>query len=405
MRGRAEPVSTNEREFVVAALKAENAIRVDGRRPHDLRTMSVTFGEATGHVEATLGKTRCACLHHSIFYGLDVDADAICPSLCSVLCVVTAEIVEPRADRPTEGLLQFYTELSPMAAPDIRPGRQSDKAIEIGRVLERGLRESKAIDTEALCILAGKKVWSVRVDMHVMDHDGNLVDCANLAAVAALRNFRKPEVVVTGETVVVFAPEDRAPTGLSMNHLPLCISFCFFEDGELMVLDPTVKEEEVGEGTMILAQTVHRQLCGIKKSGSPHLTVDQIKQCTEIAAVKVGEIMGWLQSELDADDERRTTSRMAAGASKRNFASQEETQREEERRNREVELSDFLSVGQPGTVKPPPTAAPQSSVVEVDATMQVDSDEEEVLVLPATKEQQETGGESPAKKRKKKPKK
>lgn len=47
-----------------------------------------------------------------------------------------------------------------------------------------------------------------------MDHDGNLVDCANLAAVAALRNFRKPEVVVTGEVVVVFAPEDRPPTGI-----------------------------------------------------------------------------------------------------------------------------------------------------------------------------------------------
>ena len=57
---------------------------------------------------------------------------------CSVLAVVTAEIVEPRADRPAEGLLNFFTELSPMAAPDIRPGRQSDKAVEIGRVLERG---------------------------------------------------------------------------------------------------------------------------------------------------------------------------------------------------------------------------------------------------------------------------
>lgn len=52
--------------------------------------------------------------------------------------MVTAEIVEPRKDRPAEGLLNFYTELSPMAAPDIRPGRQSDKAVEIGRVLERG---------------------------------------------------------------------------------------------------------------------------------------------------------------------------------------------------------------------------------------------------------------------------
>jgi len=57
MRGRADATSTNEKEFLIAALRDAN-IRVDGRSPHDLRTMSVTFGETTGHVEATLGRTR-----------------------------------------------------------------------------------------------------------------------------------------------------------------------------------------------------------------------------------------------------------------------------------------------------------------------------------------------------------
>lgn len=59
--------------------------------------------------------------------------------------------------------------------------RQSAFGIELGRVVERGLRESRAIDTEALCIVAGEKVWSIRVDIHILDHGGNLTDaCSTL---------------------------------------------------------------------------------------------------------------------------------------------------------------------------------------------------------------------------------
>lgn len=45
-----------------------------------------------------------------------------------------------------------------MASPAFEPGRPPESAIELGRIVERGLRESKAIDTEALCIVAGVKV-------------------------------------------------------------------------------------------------------------------------------------------------------------------------------------------------------------------------------------------------------
>ena len=28
------------------------------------------------------------------------------------------------------------------------------------------------MDTESLCVLAGKKVWSVRIDLHILDNGG-----------------------------------------------------------------------------------------------------------------------------------------------------------------------------------------------------------------------------------------
>ena len=47
-------------------------------------------------------------------------------------------------------------------------------------------------DTEALCIVAGEKVWQLRVDVHILDHGGNVIDAAALAAIAALQHFRRP---------------------------------------------------------------------------------------------------------------------------------------------------------------------------------------------------------------------
>lgn len=38
----------------------------------------------------------------------------------------------------------------------------------------------------------------MRVDLHVLDHQGNLVGACGLAALAALMAFRRPDVTVGG---------------------------------------------------------------------------------------------------------------------------------------------------------------------------------------------------------------
>jgi exosome complex RNA-binding protein Rrp42 (RNase PH superfamily) len=34
------------------------------------------------------------------------------------------------------------------------------------------VEESRAVDMEFLCVVAGKHVWSVRVDLHILDNGG-----------------------------------------------------------------------------------------------------------------------------------------------------------------------------------------------------------------------------------------
>lgn len=80
---------------------------------------------------------------------------------------------------------------------------RSEDEVLISRVVEKALRRSRAIDTEGLCIVSGEKVWQIRVDLMFLDHDGNLVDCACIAAITALLHFRRPDVTVSGEDVTI----------------------------------------------------------------------------------------------------------------------------------------------------------------------------------------------------------
>lgn len=57
-----------------------------------------------------------------------------------VLGFVTSELVQPYRDRPNEGTLAIFTEFSPMADLSFEIGRPGEFAVELGRIVDRGLR-------------------------------------------------------------------------------------------------------------------------------------------------------------------------------------------------------------------------------------------------------------------------
>ncbi|KAI4977877.1 hypothetical protein ZWY2020_014431 [Hordeum vulgare] len=267
--------TVNEREFIEQALQSD--LRVDGRRPFDFRKLKIAFGREDGSAEVELGETR-------------------------VMGYVTAQLVQPYKDRPNEGTLAIFTEFSPMADPAFEPGRPGEAAIELGRVIDRGLRESRAVDMESLCVVAGKHVWSVRVDLHILDNEGNLIDAANIAALAALSTFRRPECTVggdDGQQVTVHDSEVRDPLPLTIHHLPIAVTFAYFGDGNIMVIDPTYKEEAVTGGRMTATINSNGDVCAIQKAGGEGVMSSVIMQCLRIASVKAADITSKIKREVD----------------------------------------------------------------------------------------------------------
>ncbi|MFQ6623756.1 hypothetical protein Gotur_004369 [Gossypium turneri] len=209
-----------------------------------------------------------------------------------VMGIVTAKFVQPYRDRPNEGILAIYPEFSPMADPSFEAGRSGESAVELGRIIDRGLRESRAVDTESLCIVAGKLVWAIRIDILILDNGGNLVDAANIAALAALMTFRRPECSLGGEDgqeVIIHPPEMRDPLPLIVHHLPIAITFGFFIDENVVVIDPILNEEVVMAGRMIATVNANGDICAIQKAGEG-VSQRVIMQCLQLAITKAADI-------------------------------------------------------------------------------------------------------------------
>ncbi|XP_006917807.2 exosome complex component RRP45 isoform X1 [Pteropus alecto] len=272
------PLSNCERRFLLRAIEEKK--RLDGRQTYDYRNIKISFGTDYGCCIVELGKTR-------------------------VLGQVSCELVSPKLNRATEGILFFNLELSQMAAPAFEPGRQSDLLVKLNRLLERCLRNSKCIDTESLCVVAGEKVWQIRVDLHLLNHDGNIIDAASIAAIVALCHFRRPDVSVQGDEVTLYTPEERDPVPLSIHHMPICVSFAFFQQGTYLLVDPNEREERVMDGLLVIAMNKHREICTIQSSGGIMLLKDQVLRCSKIAGVKVAEITELIQKALENDQKVR----------------------------------------------------------------------------------------------------
>ncbi|KAG8979607.1 hypothetical protein FRB90_008049, partial [Tulasnella sp. 427] len=264
----------SQKEFVLAALK--QGLRTDGRAFLESRKIELVFGEELGMVECKFGKTR-------------------------VFADVSATIARPRQDRPYEGLLTISSEISPMASSVYEVGRSSDEEVAITRMLEKVIKRSGAVDLESLCILAGQRVWHVRLTLHFLSDEGNMLDCACLAGITALRHFRRPEVEVIGEEVIIHSPEERAPMVLSMHHTPICITFALFEDSASPVLDPSHLETQLATTTVHLALNAQKELCVMHKAGGMPMSVEEIMRCVRIGVERVKEVSRMVNDALDED--------------------------------------------------------------------------------------------------------
>jgi exosome complex component RRP42 len=260
-------VVTRIRQKQIAQLVAKGK-RLDGRGLTDYREIKIEQGiieRAEGSARVLLGKTE-------------------------VLVGTKVETGQPFPDTPNEGVLTVNAELVPLASSTFEPGPPDENSIELARIVDRGVRESKAIDVEKLCIEPGKNVFVVFVDVYVLNHDGNLIDASAIGAIAALLNTKMPNYELEEGQVKI----KQGSTPLPVRKHPITVTFAKINDK--LIIDPWLEEEQVMDSRFSMAIDDDGNICAIQKGGTGYLTPQQVFEAAKIAKEKAEEIrkkLGW----------------------------------------------------------------------------------------------------------------
>lgn len=244
-----------------------SGLRYDGRKTDEYRPITIEYGVshmAEGSARVKIGATE-------------------------VIAGVKLGVDKPYPDTPAQGNLMINAELTPMSSPLFETGPPGEQATELARVIDRCIRETKAIDLLKLCIQEKEKVWSVLIDICTVNDEGNLFDAAALAVVAALRDAVFPEI---DEAFIV---DYSKKTSKKLPLLQCPVEVTVVRIGSNILVDPLPDEEAVIDARLTVAFNDKDMVCAMQKGGEMPLSADEIIAMIELAQVKAKELRKKLQ--------------------------------------------------------------------------------------------------------------
>ncbi|KAJ2768860.1 Exosome complex component RRP43, partial [Coemansia nantahalensis] len=226
--------------------------RHDGRAPGQFRALSVAKGTiSTAHGSSTvrLGNT-------------------------TVVCGIKAEVCEPDVKTPDEGYLVTNVDLSPMCSARFRAGPPGESAQVASEHLAR-LFAGGVVDLRELCIESGQAAWVLSADIVCLRHDGNIIDAAVVALMAALENLAVPAAAV--ESGVVSADRTKGRR-LTLRRRLFPATFTLVDD-TCVVADADDAEEQLATAAVLVVVDARGRLANVWKRGAGAVGRQAIAQC------------------------------------------------------------------------------------------------------------------------------
>ena len=194
-----------------------------------------------------------------------------------VLVGVKVELGVPYPDTPDSGVLSTGAELIPMASPVFESGPPRPDAIEIARVVDRGIREAHTIDLKKLCVTPKEKVWICFIDIHVLDYDGNLFDAASYGAMSALTCTKVPASKL--------GLQDYP---LPIQHYPVSVTAAKIKD--VIVIDPNLQEEQIADARLTVATDENGDIRAMQKGLRGSFSYEEVNRVMGLA-LKASEVV------------------------------------------------------------------------------------------------------------------
>jgi exosome complex component RRP42 len=249
--------------------------RFDDRKSDEFREIAIELGvskKAEGSAKVKIGNTE-------VWVG------------------VKLEVATPYPDSKDKGNLMVTAELTPLSSGKYEYGPPRFEAIELGRLVDRGIRESGYIDLKKLCIKEGEKVWSIMIDIYSINDEGNLLDASFIGALAALSDAKIP-FYDEKEEKIDYKKESKEKMPLTEN---IPFNFSVYQIEDTIFFDPTVEEEMAAQGRLILAviPTTPLRICSMQKGDNIQISPEKFSEMLELVEKKHKTIFPHVQRLIE----------------------------------------------------------------------------------------------------------
>ena len=138
------------------------------------------------------------------------------------------------------------------------------------------------VDLTKLCIVPGKTVVTVFVDVNIMNVDGNLFDATSYAVVAALRTARMKKYKVKDDKLEASeemhpVPVEKTPVSVTMARI-----------GDALVTDPNSEEEAAMDMRITITTDDEGNVCASQKGEASMITPAHVLEAAD-NAIRLGK--------------------------------------------------------------------------------------------------------------------
>jgi len=249
--------------------------RFDGRKLNEFRDIKVDLSlskKAEGGAKVKIGETE-------VWVG------------------VKMSVGEPYPDSLDQGNLMVTSELTPLSNNKYEYGPPKFPTIELGRLVDRGIRESGFLDLKKLCIKEGELVWNVFIDVYSINDAGNVLDAAFIGTLAALQTTKIPKYDEKKKQI----DYDAKP----VSDLPLTdkvpLNFSVYKLGGSIFLDPSYEEEMSSEGKLVFAAIPDKpfKICSMQKSETIDLTIEEFSDMLDLVEKAYEGLMKEVKKKIE----------------------------------------------------------------------------------------------------------
>ena len=217
-----------------------------------------------------------------------------------VVAGVTIQVGNPSAMAPDCGEVTLS-----LHAAALNPSEEANESY-----LKRIIQSSEIIDLKDLCILPGKAAWRLCVNVEILNHEGNILDAAFLASVAALANVQLPTYQINPDTdqvqIITSSEKENYTKKLPLKNIPIPLCVGVFVDqtkkddeneSTYLLVDPSFKEEQACHGFIhVVVDSNSGKIYSCQTIGPSTNTPEQFAACIQMAIGRAKEMTPLIQA-------------------------------------------------------------------------------------------------------------